>query len=34
MKSEDRARAVIDWTWAGLVHERPGQIAVRTEEEQ
>ncbi len=28
---EDRAKAVVDWTWAGFTHERPGRITVRTE---
>ena len=28
---EDRAKAVIDWTWAGFTHERPGRISVRTD---
>jgi NADH:ubiquinone reductase (H+-translocating) len=27
---EDRAKAVVDWTWAGFTHERPGRISVRT----
>ena len=27
---EDRAKAMIDWTWAGFTHERPGRISVRT----
>ena len=25
---EDRARAVVDWTWAGFTHERAGRIQV------
>ena len=29
---EDRAKAVVDWTWAGFTHERPGRITVRTDE--
>jgi NADH:quinone reductase (non-electrogenic) len=29
---EDRAKAVVDWTWAGFTHERPGRISVRTDE--
>jgi NADH dehydrogenase len=29
---EDRAKAMVDWTWAGFSHERPGRITVRTEE--
>ena len=28
---EDRAKAMVDWTWAGFSHERPGRITVRTE---
>lgn len=28
---EDRAKAVVDWTWAGFTHERPGRISVRTD---
>ena len=28
---EDRAKAMVDWTWAGFAHERPGRITVRTE---
>jgi NADH dehydrogenase len=28
---EDRAKAVINWTWAGFTHERPGRISVRTD---
>ena len=28
---EDRAKALIDWTWAGFTHERPGRITVRTD---
>ena len=27
---EDRAKAVIDWTWAGFTHERAGRIVVDT----
>jgi NADH:ubiquinone reductase (H+-translocating) len=30
---EDRAKAIVDWTWAGFAHERPGRITVRTEKE-
>ncbi|MGH9262961.1 MAG: hypothetical protein ACRD08_24190, partial [Acidimicrobiales bacterium] len=30
---EDRAKAVVDWTWAGFTHERPGRISVRTEQD-
>jgi NADH:ubiquinone reductase (H+-translocating) len=26
---EDRAKAVVDWTWSGVSHERPGRISVR-----
>jgi NADH dehydrogenase len=29
---EDRAKAVIDWTWAGFTHDRPGRITVKTDE--
>jgi len=29
---EDRAKAVVDWTWAGFSHERPGRISVDTTE--
>ena len=29
---EDRAKAVVDWTWAGFSHERPGRISVDTDE--
>jgi NADH dehydrogenase FAD-containing subunit len=25
---EDRAKAVVEWTWAGFSHERAGRIAV------
>jgi NADH:ubiquinone reductase (H+-translocating) len=28
---EDRAKAVVDWTWAGFTHERAGRISVRTD---
>jgi NADH dehydrogenase len=28
---EDRAKAMVNWTWAGFSHERPGRITVRTE---
>jgi NADH dehydrogenase len=31
---EDRAKAVVDWTWAGFTHERPGRISVRTEQDR
>jgi NADH dehydrogenase len=30
---EDRAKAVVEWTWAGFTHERPGRITVRTDTE-
>jgi hypothetical protein len=26
---EDRAKAVVAWTWAGLTHERPSRITVK-----
>jgi NADH dehydrogenase len=26
---EDRAKAILDWTWAGFTHERSGRITVR-----
>jgi len=29
---EDRAKAVVDWTWAGFTHERSGRISVRTDQ--
>ena len=28
---EDRAKAVVDWAWAGFTHERSGRISVRTD---
>jgi NADH dehydrogenase len=28
---EDRAKAVVDWTWSGFSHERSGRISVRTD---
>ncbi len=31
---EDRAKAVVDWTWAGFTHERAGRISVRTDEDE
>ena len=31
---EDRAKAIVDWTWAGFTHERPGRITVRTDMER
>jgi NADH:quinone reductase (non-electrogenic) len=30
---EDRAKAMVDWTWAGFSHERPGRITVRADSE-
>ena len=30
---EDRAKAVVDWTWAGFTHERASRITVSTEGE-
>jgi NADH dehydrogenase len=29
---EDRAKALIEWTWAGFTHERSARITVRTDE--
>ncbi len=29
---EDRAKAIVDWTWAGFTHERSARITVRTDE--
>jgi NADH dehydrogenase len=29
---EDRAKAMIDWTWSGFSHERPARITVRADE--
>jgi NADH dehydrogenase FAD-containing subunit len=29
---EDRAKALIEWTWAGFSHERSARITVRTDE--
>jgi NADH dehydrogenase len=29
---EDRAKAMVDWTWAGFTHDRPGRISVEAEE--
>jgi NADH dehydrogenase FAD-containing subunit len=29
---EDRAKAVVDWTWAGFTHQRSARIRVGTEE--
>ena len=31
---EDRAKAVIDWTWAGFTHERSARISVKTDEHE
>jgi NADH dehydrogenase len=31
---EDRAKAMVEWSWAGFTHERSGRITVRTEEER
>jgi hypothetical protein len=28
---EDRAKAVVDWTWAGFTHGRPARITVKTD---
>jgi NADH dehydrogenase len=28
---EDRAKAAVDWAWAGFSHERSGRISVRTD---
>jgi NADH dehydrogenase len=30
---EDRAKAMVEWSWAGFTHERSGRITVRTDEE-
>jgi NADH:ubiquinone reductase (H+-translocating) len=30
---EDRAKAIVDWTWAGITHDRSGRIAVDLDEE-
>ncbi|HET6663523.1 MAG TPA: NAD(P)/FAD-dependent oxidoreductase, partial [Acidimicrobiales bacterium] len=30
---EDRAKAVVEWTWAGFTHERAGRISVRTDQD-
>ena len=30
---EDRAKAMIEWSWAGFTHERSGRITVRTDED-
>jgi len=29
---EDRAKAIVDWTWAGFSHERSARITVRTDD--
>jgi len=29
---EDRAKAIVEWTWAGFSHERSARITVRTDE--
>ncbi len=29
---EDRAKTVVDWTWAGFSHKRPGRISIDTDE--
>jgi len=29
---EDRAKAMVEWTWAGFTHERSARITVRTDE--
>ncbi len=31
---EDRTKAVVDWTWAGFTHDRPGRILVGREEKR
>jgi NADH dehydrogenase len=31
---EDRAKAILNWTWAGFTHERPGRITVETEADE
>ena len=30
---EDRAKAVMDWTWAGFTHERSGRISVSSDDD-
>ncbi len=30
---EDRAKAVIEWTWGGFAHERSSRISVSAEDE-
>jgi NADH dehydrogenase len=32
--SEDRAKAIADWTWEEFTRERPGRITVETEEDE
>ena len=29
---EDRAKAMVNWTWAGFTHERPSRITVERED--
>ena len=29
---EDRTKAMVDWTWGGFSHERPGRILVGDKE--
>ena len=29
---EDRTKAMVDWTWGGFTHERPGRILVGEKE--
>ena len=31
---EDRAKAVIDWTWAGFTHERSNRVSVQTDDDK
>jgi NADH dehydrogenase len=31
---EDRAKALVNWTWSGFTHERPARISVDTTEER
>jgi NADH dehydrogenase len=30
---EDRAKAMLDWTWAGFTHDRASRITVKTDDE-
>ena len=30
---EDRAKAIVNWTWAGFTHERPSRITVEREDD-